>query len=171
MGAKQQGADQIDNRWIVIPRTLCFVMNDEDVLLMKRGPHRRVFPNAYNGLGGHIERYETPIEGAIREIKEESGLDVDDIFLCGTHMIDTGQESGILLFTYKATTHQRDFVSDEREGVLEWVKQADVLGLDLVEDLPFVLPRIFQAKQGDAPYNVHVSYDLSDQIQMKFSDD
>jgi 8-oxo-dGTP diphosphatase len=171
MGAEQQGADQTANRWIVIPRTLCFVMNGDDVLLMKRSPHRRVFPNRYNGLGGHIERDETPIEGAIREIKEEAGVDVEDIFLCGVHMIDTAQETGILLFTYRATTNQRDVIADEREGTLEWVNQRDALSLDLVEDLPSVLPRVFEAKRGDNPYNVHISYDENDQIQMKFTDD
>ncbi len=171
MGAKQQGADQIENRWLVIPRTLCFVMNGEDVLLMKRSPQRRVFPNAYNGLGGHVERDETPIAGAIREIKEEAGIDVEAIFLCGIHLIDTEQQTGILLFTYKATTTQRHVVADEREGTLHWVKQTDALGLALVEDLPLILPRVFKAQAGDTPYNVHVSYDENDQILMKFTDD
>jgi 8-oxo-dGTP diphosphatase len=171
MGAKQQGADQTENRWLTIPRTLCFVMNEDDVLLMKRASTRRVFPNSYNGLGGHIERDETPIEGAIREIKEESGIDVDDIFLCGTHMIDTGQTTGILLFTYKAFTQQRNFVEDKREGTLHWVHQADALRLDLVEDLPLILPRVFEAEADNNPYNVHVSYDENDQILMKFTDD
>ena len=58
MGAKQQGADATQDRWLVIPRTLSFVMNGDDMLLMKRAPHKRVFPNQYNGLGGHIERNE-----------------------------------------------------------------------------------------------------------------
>ena len=32
----------------------------------------------WNGLGGKIEPNETHIEGAIREVKEESGLDIDN---------------------------------------------------------------------------------------------
>ncbi|MEL6271862.1 MAG: hypothetical protein AAFR22_18795, partial [Chloroflexota bacterium] len=51
MGAKEQGADATQGRWLVIPRTLCFVLNGDDVLLMKRAAHRRVFPNRYNGAG------------------------------------------------------------------------------------------------------------------------
>ncbi|PJF37889.1 MAG: hypothetical protein CUN55_19790, partial [Phototrophicales bacterium] len=60
MGANEQGANVTSGRWLTIPRTLCFIFNGDDVLLMKRSPHRRVFPNCYNGVGGHIERDEDP---------------------------------------------------------------------------------------------------------------
>ncbi len=33
MGAKEQGADAIAERWLTIPRTLCFIQNGDDVLL------------------------------------------------------------------------------------------------------------------------------------------
>ena len=36
MGAKQQGADATSDRWMTMPRTLSFVMNDDALLLMKR---------------------------------------------------------------------------------------------------------------------------------------
>src|SRR5262245_52850594 len=72
MGAVEQGANATQNRWLTIPRTLCFVLNGNDVLLMKRAPHKRVFPNRYNGVGGHIERDEDPLASARREIKEET---------------------------------------------------------------------------------------------------
>ena len=55
MSASEQGADATAGRWLTIPRTLCFVMNGSDVLLMKRSPHKKIFPNRYNGVGGHIE--------------------------------------------------------------------------------------------------------------------
>ena len=74
MGAKEQGAIP-NQRWQVIPRTLCFVTHHDQILLMRRAPHKRVFPSHYNGLGGHIERDEDPRQGAIREIKEETGQD------------------------------------------------------------------------------------------------
>ena len=60
MGAQAQGADATTGRWVVIPRTLVLVFEGDDVLLMKRGAHRRIFPNKYNGLGGHVERDEHP---------------------------------------------------------------------------------------------------------------
>ena len=90
MGAQEQGAEAIGGRWLVIPRTLVFVHHDDAVLMMKRAPHRRVFPNRYNGLGGHIERGEDPAAGALREVYEESGLRAHSLRLRSIHNIDAG---------------------------------------------------------------------------------
>lgn len=166
MGAKEQGADATQNRWITIPRTLCFIFNEDDILLMKRAPRRRVFPNRYNGVGGHIERDEDPYTSAIREMKEETGLDVHSVTLRGIHNIDAGAESGILMFTFTAISDSRDFVDDGREGTLHWIPKQEALSLDLVEDLPYILPRVLE---NSAPYFVHVSYDENDQIRMRFT--
>jgi len=168
MGANQQGADATKGRWLTIPRTLCFVMNENDVLLMKRAPHKRVFPNQYNGLGGHIERDEDPLTGARREIKEESGLDVHSLRLCSVHNIDAGAETGIMLFVYIAISDSRDFVDDGKEGNLEWLPVDKLSDYDLVEDLPIILPKILTLTETSPPYSVHVSYDDNDDIQMKF---
>lgn len=167
MGAQQQGADATKGRWLTIPRTLCFVRNADDVLLMKRAAHKRVFPNQYNGLGGHIERDEDPLSGARREIKEESGLDVRDLRLCSVHNIDAGAETGIILFVYTAIADTRAVTQDHEEGTLEWVPIADLANYDLVEDLPLLLPRILDDSLA-VPYSVHVSYDDQDNIQMRF---
>ncbi|MGJ3240480.1 MAG: NUDIX hydrolase [Anaerolineae bacterium] len=168
MGAEQQGATATEGRWLTIPRTLCFVTNDDDVLLMKRASHKRVFPNQYNGLGGHIERDEDPLTGARREIKEESGLDVHNVRLRAVHNIDAGAQTGIILFVYTAVSHHRQFVSDGREGTLEWVSIHALDQYDLVEDLPIILPKILTMSASTPPYSVHVSYDTNNEIQMRF---
>lgn len=170
MGAHEQGADATKNRWLTIPRTLCFVLNGDDVLLMKRAPHRRVFPNKYNGVGGHIERDEEPLAGAIREIKEETGLDVSNVRLCAIHNIDAGADTGILLFVFTAWSNKRDVVARIEEGTLEWVNRNHVLEVDLVEDLPIILPRVLSLPEHAPPLFVHVSYDDADVIVMRFND-
>ncbi len=120
MGAQEQGANAVENRWLTIPRTLCFVLNGDDVLLMKRAAHKRVFPNRYNGVGGHIERDEDPLTSARREIKEETGLDVRDVRLRAVYNIDAGEATGIMLFVFTAVSDRRD-VCANREGTLHWV--------------------------------------------------
>lgn len=170
MGAKQQGADATNNRWLTIPRTLSFVMNGDDILMMKRGPHRRVFPNQYNGLGGHIERNEDPLSGAIREIKEESGLDVHSVRLRTIHNIDAGKDTGIILFVYTAESDNREVIQDTQEGVLEWIPKNKILEIDLVEDLPLVIPLILDMNDNQPPMYAHVSYNEDDEIQLRFRD-
>lgn len=171
MGAQEQGADAVRNRWLTIPRTLSFVLNGDDVLLMKRAATRRVFPNRYNGLGGHIERYEDPFTSAIREIKEESGLDVHDVRLCGIHNIDAGAATGILMFVFTAVSVSRNFTEHHDEGKLHWFPRNDVMTLDLVEDLPYILPRVLSMKLDSSLYFAQVSYDVDDVIQIRFPDE
>ena len=165
MGAAGQGAG--GGRWEVSPRTLIFVMNGTDVLLMKRGPHKRIFPSKYNGLGGHVERNEDVYSAAAREVEEESGLTVSDLRLRGVHHIDAGAESGIMVFVFTAVSGARDVI-DCDEGALEWVNVAKIAELDLVEDLPEILPRVMAMPDDAPPYFVHVSYDASDTIRIRY---
>ena len=168
MGAEQQGADHTAARWLVMARTLSFVMNGDDVLLIKRAAHRRVFPNQYNGLGGHIERDEDPTTSALREIEEESGLRVHSLRLRSIHNIDAGGATGILLFVYTAISETRDLRQDCPEGELEWIAKDKVFDLDLVEDLPELLARIFAMDADQPPMFAHVSYDSADNIALRF---
>lgn len=167
MGAKEQGADATQGRWLTIPRTLCFVRNGNDILLMKRGPHKRVFPNRYNGVGGHIERDEDPYTSARREIREETGLDVTELDLRAVYNIDTSEATGIVLFVFVASSTNRAVVAND-EGTLHWIPRAEVPALDLVEDLPYILPRVLDTETGIQ--FVHVSYDSDDQIVMRFAE-
>ena len=169
MGAVEQGANATQNRWLTIPRTLCFVLNGDDVLLMKRAAYKRVFPNRYNGVGGHVERDEDPLASARREIKEETGLDVSDVRLRAVYNIDAGEATGIFLLVFTARSDQRE-VTANSEGTLHWIGREQLYSLDLVEDLPHILPRILAMQPDDAPLFVHVSYDADDLIQMRFND-
>lgn len=168
MGANEQGANAIEQRWLTIPRTLSFVLNGDDILLMKRAAHKRVFPNRYNGVGGHIERDEDPLTSARREINEETGLNVRDACLRAVYNIDAGAATGIVLFVFTAISDSRQVVANS-EGTLHWVARDAVFDLDLVEDLPLLLPRILPMQPTDPPLFVHVSYDASDTIQMRFA--
>ena len=171
MGAKQQGAGLTNDRWLTMPRTLSFVMHGDDVLLIKRAAHKRIFPNQYNGLGGHIERDEDPQKSALREIEEESGLQVHSLRLCSVHNIDAGGKTGILLFVYTAISETREVREDCPEGKLEWISRDEIFGLDLVEDLPELLARIFEMNDDQPPMHAHVSYDDSDNVVLRFHGD
>jgi 8-oxo-dGTP pyrophosphatase MutT (NUDIX family) len=57
--------------------------------------------------GGHIEVNEDPYEGAIRELKEETGLDVEDIKLVGSHW---DREKGLLLYLFKVEPDPKQMI-------------------------------------------------------------
>ncbi|XP_071477449.1 nucleoside diphosphate-linked moiety X motif 17-like [Diadema antillarum] len=50
---------------------------DHYLLLTRRASHLRTFPNVWVPPGGHIELGETLIEAGLRELKEETGLQVN----------------------------------------------------------------------------------------------
>jgi 8-oxo-dGTP diphosphatase len=170
MGAHEQGADATAGRWLTIPRTLCFVRNGGDVLLMKRAAHKRIFPNRYNGVGGHIERDEDPLTSARREILEETGLTAHDLRLRAVYNIDAGAASGIVLFVFTAHSDTRA-VSANSEGTLHWVTPEQFAALDLVEDLPIILPRILAMGDDAPPLFVHFSYSADNQAVLRFAED
>ena len=57
----------------------CMVIQDDSdsVLLTKRSKDMSVFPGAWVLPGGHIEVGESLEECAIREVKEETGIEID----------------------------------------------------------------------------------------------
>lgn len=59
--------------------TLCFIKCGEKILMINR--NKSPFMGMWNAIGGHVEKNETPLEGALREIKEESGLNIKDATL------------------------------------------------------------------------------------------
>jgi hypothetical protein len=46
-----------------------------------------------------------------------------------------------------------------------------VQALDLVEDLPLILPRVLAMRPNDPPFFAHVSYDNSDRLVLRFADE
>lgn len=53
-----------------------FNQNEEkyEQLILKRNENAKPYPNVWQVVTGRIEKYETPIETAIREVFEETGI-------------------------------------------------------------------------------------------------
>ena len=143
MPAADQGVSK--DRYQLIPRTLIFLTRGESVLLLKGAPHKRIWANRYNGVGGHIEIGEDVHSAGRRELLEETGLIPDDLRLVGTVVVDTGGKTGIGLYIMKGSCAEGQAEPSE-EGELEWVPFDEILDKPLVEDLPVLLPRILNQK-------------------------
>lgn len=98
---------------------LLFTKNFKEVLLVKR--NKRPYINCWNGIGGKIEENETPIESAIRECKEETGITISNPKLLVTYIYP--QENTLNSNTKLNVLY--DFVdkvevTDNKEGHYEW---------------------------------------------------
>ncbi len=171
MSAENQGVSISlkRERYTLIPRTLCFVFDGDDVLLLKGAPNKGIWADKYNGVGGHVERDEDLYNAALREIEEETGLKVSNLQLAGIVNINAGRTAGIGMFVFRTGTTTR-LVQPSAEGELEWIPVSDFAGLELVEDLPVILPRVFKMKTGDPPFFARYHYDEEGQLVITFHD-
>ena len=161
MPASDQGVSK--DRYMLIPRTLIFITRGESVLLLKGAADKRIWANRYNGLGGHIEKGEDVLTAAKRELLEETGFSADVMWLCGTATIDAGKDIGIGLYIMKGICEEGD-PRPSQEGELEWVPFNEVGSKDLVDDLPFVLPRVINHSQGDPAFFAHYHYNENEDL-------
>lgn len=138
-----------------IPRTLIFVTSvnpddgEEEILLIKGAPNKRLWANKHNGLGGHVEVDEDILAAAQRELYEETGLDIPGLQMRGVVNIDTGrdeagQRPGVLMFVFTGRSDTREVVTTA-EGVPQWIPITMLENLPLVDDLYEVIPRALAA--------------------------
>jgi 8-oxo-dGTP diphosphatase len=157
----------LPNRYNLVPRSLIFLTRDDEVLLIQGSHSKKIWADLYNGIGGHIEKGEDIVSAAQREIREETGLIPDDLWLCGVITIDAGNNQGICVFIFRGEcTH--GLPEPSVEGLPSWIPICEIDSLDLVEDLYIILPRILSLKKGDPPLSLLYTYDDADQLKISF---
>lgn len=165
MPVEDQKADK--TKYQIIPRVLIFATRGGRLLLIKGAPTKRLWPNLYNGIGGHVEPGETVLEAAQREFFEETGLILEEQVLCAVITIDTGQPSGIGMFVFKGTPSEGEPIVS-KEGTPEWVDFDQINNLDLVEDLPELIPRVLDWKPEDPILFGQYKYSSKNELEMTF---
>ena len=169
MPAIDQGAG--DGRYKIIPRTLIFITRGSYVLLLKGAPDKRLWPNRYNGVGGHVERGEDILSAARRELAEETGLQIEGLWLCGMLVVDTGDSPGVGVFILRAELDDPSAqVKPSNEGSLEWVPVEQLEQRPLLDDLKILLPRILSQKQGHPPFSAMSFYDQTGRQIVRFAE-
>ena len=90
----------------------------DEVLIQNR---KLIYPG-YSFPGGHVDRRESIYECAVREVKEETGLDVFDLKYCGViHWENRENDERYLCFMYKTTQYSGNLITDTVEGKQFWL--------------------------------------------------
>lgn len=121
---------------------VCFIRNEQssEILLLHR--NREPMKDLWTGVGGKTGFDEDIHTSCLREVKEETGLDVNDLKLKGVvKTILKGRDSAWILFVYTATTSSADVISCD-EGELRWVPEDAVYECNLVGFIRPILPHV-----------------------------
>lgn len=108
---------------------LCLITDGDRILLQNRTKNDW---QKYTLPGGHVEPGESFVDAVIREVKEETGLDIKNPRLAGVKQFPIeGGRYVVLLF--KANEYSGTVVSSD-EGQMEWVDSNHLSEIHTVED-------------------------------------
>ena len=109
--------------------TLCYLIKDNKYLMLRRTKKKQdINAGKYIGVGGHIEEGESPIDCIKREVKEETGLTLNDVDSRGYITFVMGEETEHA-FLFTSEDFSGELLNDCSEGELSWVD------IDKVEEL------------------------------------
>lgn len=123
--------------------TLCFVVDDNRVLLIEK--RRGLGEGWYNGPGGKCEADETPRECAIREVREEVGIEVTDLDKVGELTFLQNGTGHTFCHVYRTDSFTGE-PTPSSEAQPEWVPVEDVPYDQMWEDDRLWLPGVLAGK-------------------------
>lgn len=114
--------------------TLCYIEKDGKYLMLHRVKKEQdENKGKWIGVGGKFEEGESPDECLVREVREETGLELTEYELRGIVTFVSDIYETEYMFLYTASGYSGELIEDCDEGILKWVPIDDVCSLNLWE--------------------------------------
>ena len=122
---------------------MCMVYKGDMILVINRTK------SDWPGLsfpGGHLEENETLEESVVREMKEETGLEIKNPKLCAIKEWDWGNGVRYLGLLYKTNNFKGELKSSS-EGKVFWINKKDINKYELSQDFLELFKMIDEAQK------------------------
>lgn len=88
--------------------------------------------------GGHVNKGESFSQSVIREVDEETGLQIKSPMLCGVKQFQTNEDERYIVLLYKTCQFEGELKSSE-EGKVFWIQREDLHHYELANDFEKML--------------------------------
>ncbi len=114
--------------------TLCYLEKDNKYLMLHRTKKENdINKNKWLGVGGKLEKNETPEQCLFREVKEETGLNIKILDIIGTYTnpnirteYSDGEVRREFTIVYYGVSTDNEVKIDEESTEYSWIKFEDI---------------------------------------------
>ena len=113
--------------------TLCYIEKENKYLMLHRTSKKKDGnKDKWIGVGGHFEKGESPEECLLREVKEETGLELTSYQFRGIVTFRSDEWPDEYMCLYTADRYTGD-IGNCDEGELVWVEKGKIMDLNIWE--------------------------------------
>jgi 8-oxo-dGTP diphosphatase len=147
--------------------SMVILKNGTQYLLLKR--NKEPFIDHYVPVGGKLEPHESPLQAAIRETFEETGIQIENPRFCGVLVESSPVKYNWTVFIYIS---EIEYIPPPPcpEGTLEWIEHDNILSVPTPTTDWFIYQYVLENKQFmfDAAYDEEINLlKMTDEIENK----
>ena len=125
------------------PATLVFVIRDGRILLIRK--KRGLGAGKINGPGGRMERGESPLDCAVREVQEELRTTPTGLEMCGENRFQFVDGYGLRGDVFRASGYEGE-LTETHEAIPEWFPIAGIPYDRMWADDPIWFPHLLDRR-------------------------
>ena len=125
----------------------CFLEHDNEIVLMRRSGQVGTYQGRWAGVSGYIEEGHTPYQQALVEVREEAGLEEDDLRLVkqGEPLEVVDEEMGIkwIVHSFRFQVLRPEKIAiDWEHSEMRWVEPRQIAEYETVPKLAETWQRV-----------------------------